>query len=173
MNLLDNVKSAIDIINTSSKDFWYYIKIMHPIDEGVDVKRMWRKIYNGSGSVGGMSNRTFMGRYIRSGLWINYKTDNYNVMLIFFSSPKSEFTSFKRIFRIRYYSASKKKINIDVKKINPENNTLFKEVGDIITTEMNIDLDPNDIPTDIKINCFGELWKIKYEEKKHKKHYEY
>ena len=167
MNIIDiELDDEEAMIPYKSNEFWFVIKIQSPVEDGVDLKKVWRKLKNGSNSIG-MSNKNFMDKWIQQGFWVNYEANEENTMMIFFSTLKNDITKFYRRFQMRYYAIARKKPifeMINIPKLNNENE-LYAELKQLMEKQLNAEYDNGHIPTKVKASAFGKLYNIKKKKK--------
>jgi len=116
---------------------------------------------NSSRSVGGISNRVFIRRYINSGgFWVRFNNNEEDNLMVFFESTKSNLneSGFLRHMLIRYYHSTKRKADMKLTKIKPlDNKTLFRVMNETINSELDKVIDNGEIPT-IRVCKFGDMF---------------
>lgn len=154
LELLSHYRQEFSKPTTES---WYCLKIID--DSGHHDLIKWQRLTsNGSNSCASISSSRFYHRYVKSGLWINIKTDKINELYIFFTSPRKQDvtnTGFLKHLQIRTNIRMKKKstLKFTLTVMKPEiGKTLYDKIC------KNIESTTNGNIIKFKASLFGKLW---------------
>lgn len=150
------------IPNGSDIDHWYYLRIEQLTATGYSnfsMATQWRFLMNSNRSIGSISSREMMRRYLTGGgLWLYLKEGDKNILMVFFKSKRAGIEktgSFYRQILYRYYKNCRLRPII---KLTPITMLADKPLKDKISDIINAELDQaTDIPI-IRWSRFGTFF---------------